>query len=146
MYQPIKVTKRVSPARNSVRHSPPRRSFSEGGSLITVLLLALACFGLAMAPNAFGVSPAPDGGYSGNNTAEGDSALFNLTTGVANTANGFRALFSDTIGSKNTGNGAFALSANTTGNNNTANGYAALYNNTIGVANTANGVLALYNN
>jgi len=28
------------------------------------------------------VNPLPDGGYPGNNAAEGDSALFNLTTGT----------------------------------------------------------------
>src|SRR5438477_365958 len=146
MYQPIKVTKRVSPARNSVRHSPPRRSFSEGGSLITVLLLALACFGLWLAANAFGVSPAPDGGYSGNNTAEGDSALFNLTTGVDNTANGVQALYNNTTGGFNTANGFEALFSNTTGVGNTANGSAALYKNTTGDNNTANGREALYSN
>ena len=115
-------------------------------SRITILLFALCCFGLSPAPQAFGVSPAPDGGYSGGNTAEGDSALFKLTTGTYNTANGLQALFSDTTGVKNTANGAFALPSNTTGNNNAANGFAALYNNTTGNNNTANGGLALYNN
>jgi hypothetical protein len=35
---------------------------------------------------ALAVSPAPDGGYAGNNTAEGTSALFSLTSGADNTA------------------------------------------------------------
>lgn len=34
------------------------------------------------------VVPAPDGGYPGFNTAEGQSALLNLTGGVGNTAIG----------------------------------------------------------
>jgi hypothetical protein len=41
--------------------------------------LALACFGLL--PQTQAVSPAPDGGYPGGNTAEGQNALFSLTTG-----------------------------------------------------------------
>ena len=125
--------------RKSVSHSLSLITFHY--SLLTVLLLALS-----PVPQAFGVSPPPDGGYPNRNTAEGDSALLNLTTGSANTANGFQALVSDTAGSQNAANGAFALAANTTGNNNTANGFAALYNNMSGSKNTANGVLALYNN
>src|SRR5207237_1353328 len=125
--------------RNSVSHSLSLITFHY--SLLTVLLLALW-----PTPKAFGVTPAPDGGYPNRNTAEGDSALLNLTTGSANTANGFQALVSDTAGSQNAANGAFALAANTTGNNNTANGFGALYNNMSGSKNTANGVYALFSN
>src|SRR5437588_311963 len=127
-------------------HYPATRKPSEGGSLLTVLLLALCCFGLSPAPNAFGVSPAPDGGYASGNTAEGDYALLNLTSGAANTANGYQALFSDTTGSYNTANGSRALFSNTVGRGNTANGVQALYNNTTGGGNTANGAFALYYN
>src|SRR4029077_16765640 len=84
MNQPTKFAiKRVSPARNSVSHSLPRSSFSEGGSLITshYSLLTVLLLALALAPKAFGVSPAPDGGYGGGNTAEGTNALFSRTTG-----------------------------------------------------------------
>src|SRR5438552_4988762 len=88
--------------------------------------LALACF--ALSPTAVAVTPAPDGGYANQNTAEGDDALFSLTTGPSNTAVGFQALYSDT-----------------TGGNNTATGYAALFSNITGRANTATGVGALYN-
>ena len=40
----------------------------------------LACFGVL--PKAQAVIPAPDGGYPGQNTAEGQSALLSLTTGT----------------------------------------------------------------
>src|ERR1700730_2578685 len=106
-------------------------------SLLTVLLLALSCFALSPAPKAFGVSPPPDGGYPGNNTAEGDNALFSLTTGSYNTANGDNSLFSNTTGASNTANGSQALQSNTTGYNNTANGVAALFSNTTGTNSTA---------
>ncbi len=48
--------------------------------------LVLALFALALAPNALGVVPAPDGGYPGFNTAEGLNALAPATPGVWNTA------------------------------------------------------------
>jgi hypothetical protein len=88
-------------------------------------------------------SPPPDGGYPNQNTAEGDNALFNLTTGFDNTAVGFNALFSNTTGFDNTATGAFALQNNTTGRRNTANGSGALFHNTTGNVNTANGINAL---
>jgi hypothetical protein len=44
------------------------------------------------------LSPAPDGGYPNGNTAEGDNALFSLTTGDSNTAIGASALQSNTSG------------------------------------------------
>jgi hypothetical protein len=135
------------PTRNSVNHSPlPRRSFSEGGSLITVLLLALGCFWLGPAPNALGVTPAPDGGYPNGNTAEGQNALQSLTSGIHNTALGYQTLFSNTTGHDNMGNGFQALDKNTTGSDNTANGVQALYSNTTGSLNTASGYQALFSN
>src|SRR6478736_10137701 len=45
-----------------------------------IIALLLVCFGL-LPMNAFGVVPAPDGGYPGGNTAEGQAALLNLTSG-----------------------------------------------------------------
>ena len=65
-------------------------------TIFPTILLALACFGLL--PNAQAVSPAPDGGYPGGNTAEGQSALLSLTTGGSNTAIGFSSLMSNTAG------------------------------------------------
>jgi hypothetical protein len=103
---------------------------------ILVFFVALACFGLPAVSRA--VSPPPDGGYPGNNTAEGQDALFRLTTGFDNTANGFQALFNNTFGSANTAIGSSALRNNRTGNDNTATGRLALFNNTTGGLNTAN--------
>jgi len=103
------------------------------------------------APKAFGVSPPPDGGYPGGNTAEGQNALLSRTTGGFNTAVGWFSLKSNTIGGYNTAIGAGALLLNASNNSteateNTATGVAALLSNTTGVANTATGVLALFSN
>ena len=110
------------------------------------LLIALALLGLALLPTAQAVVPAPDGGYPNENTAEGDDALFGLTTGSYNTANGSSALYSNTTGSANTANGDVALYSNTTGSANTATGDAALFSNTTGNNNTATGYFALFSN
>jgi hypothetical protein len=107
------------------------------------LLIPLVLASFALSPTARAVSPAPDGGYPGNNTAEGDDALFSLTTGSDNTATGFDALYSNTEGINNTANGNQALYSNTTGSSNTATGFMALSSNTRGSYNTANGVSAL---
>src|ERR1700747_2550427 len=101
-----------------------------------VIALVLTCFVLLLAPKAFGVSPPPDGGYPGGNTAEGQSALLSLAGGTYNTAVGWLALNGNTTGSYNTAIGAATLFGNITGSNNTANGLAALCLNTTGSANT----------
>ena len=77
------------PLKDSMNRSPLRVGF-------LFVALVLACF--ALSPQARAVDPSPDGGYPGQNTAEGDDALFSLTTGTDNTAVGFNALFSNTIG------------------------------------------------
>ncbi len=93
------------------------------------------------------VSPPPDGGYPGGNTAEGDDALFNLSkNGYYNTAIGFHALFSNTDGCCNTAVGNDALAHDTEGRLNTATGYQAMHANTTGEANTATGRSALASN
>jgi hypothetical protein len=75
------------------------RSFLQLAFLL--IPLVLACF--ALLPRAQAVSPTPDGGYLGANTAEGGpGALFSLTTGSDNTAVGSQALFSLTAGVQNT--------------------------------------------
>jgi hypothetical protein len=102
--------------------------------------LMFSCF--CLLPTVQAVVPAPDGGYPGGNTAEGQAALLSLTTGGFNTAVGFFSLRSDTTGAFNTATGAGTLLANTA-NNNTATGAAALLSNTIGIGNTADGFGAL---
>jgi len=91
------------------------------------------------------VSPPPDGGYPGGNTAEGRNALLSLTSGGFNTAVGFLSVRSNTTGSFNTAIGAGTLLANTA-DENTATGAGALLSNTIGDHNTANGAFALFSN
>src|SRR6266403_3134837 len=105
-------------------------------TMFTTMLSALACF--ALLPGARAVLPPPDGGYPGFNTAEGQNALFNLTSGVGNTAVGWFSLWSDSDGSYNTAVGAgtllFNIGDQSTGDGaqNTAIGTAALLNNTTG--------------
>jgi hypothetical protein len=86
----------------------------------TAIVIAVVILSLGSLQNTQGVSPAPDGDYGNQNTAEGFRALESLTTGFANTASGFNALTSNTTGSNNTADGLQALFSNTTGNYNTA--------------------------
>jgi uncharacterized coiled-coil protein SlyX len=96
-----------------------RRS-TAGRTPSLLILFALGC--LAISHRAQAVSPAPDGGYPGGNTAEGQNALFSITTGGNNTGAGWFSLKSDTTGSFNTGIGVAlgygAGSNTTTGSNN----------------------------
>ena len=110
---------------------------------VTAVGLAVTCVGLT--PKLHAVIPAPDGGYSGGNTAEGQTALLSLTTGGYNTAVGYLSLRSITSGSFNTAVGAGTLLVNTAANN-TATGAGALLSNTLGQQNTANGTFALSSN
>ena len=113
------------------------------GRALLLVALVMTCF--AISPMAKAVVPAPDGGYPGGNTAEGQSALFSLTTGGFNTAVGFLSLRSNTTGQLNTAIGAGALLANTA-DYNTAIGTGALLSATSGGLNTANGGFALFSN
>jgi hypothetical protein len=110
---------------------------------LIITILPLLCLSAA-GPKAQAVPP-PDGGYPNFTTAEGQNALFSLSTGAANTAVGWYSLFSDTTGGFNTATGAGALLFNTA-DENTAFGTAALLSNTTGFENTANGTLALFSN
>src|SRR5882724_3252589 len=125
--------------RKSIGRSPLRLGF-----LLIGLALALAWF--ALSPPAQAVSPPPDGGYFGFNTAEGDFALNSLTTGSNNTATGSSALRFNTTGFSNTATGSAALFSNTTGSGNTAANYLSLKANTTGSNNTAIGSFTLQNN
>ena len=109
-----------------------------------LIIAALICF--ALTPVLRAVSPAPDGGYPGFNTAEGTQALFSRTSGVWNTALGYQALYHDTSGSSNTATGLKALFSNTIGKQNIATGVYALLSNTEGAFNIATGNQALLNN
>ena len=110
--------------------------------LFTSILFALACFWVL--PKSQAVNPPPDGGYPGGNTAEGQGALLNLTSGTFNTAVGLFSLRSNTQNTFNTAVGAGAL-LTSTADKNTGIGAGALLSNTIGIENTANGSLALSN-
>jgi uncharacterized coiled-coil protein SlyX len=107
---------------------------------------------LALCPMAQAVVPAPDGGYPGFNTAEGQNALFSRTTGVWNTALGAFSLFGDTTGTGNTAVGINGLRNNVTGGFNTAVGLNALFTNNgnpgngEGSQNAAFGSYALFTN
>ena len=76
------------------------------------MLAAFVLAWLVLSPVARAVDPPPDGGYPGNNTAEGDDALFSLIDGVENTAVGFQALHSITGSVHNAAVGFQALSNN----------------------------------
>ena len=141
------------------RSSTTRCRFANLCAFVSLIFVVAWVGALA---TALAVTPAPDGGYPGENTAEGANALFNLSSGIDNTAVGFDALFSTNAGSENTAVGVAALSSNTTGrtntaigyetltrntgNNNTAIGGNALLSNTTGHDNTATGLNALFNN
>ena len=132
--------------RNAAFNKPPMRKSIK--NLTTTLLLSplmLTCFTLSeMAHAAPDVTPPPDGGYPRGNTAEGEEALFSLTTGYYNNAVGFLSLFSLTTASFNTGDGAGTLLLNNASEN-TATGAGALLSNNA-PRNTADGAFALFFN
>jgi trimeric autotransporter adhesin len=139
--QMSQLERKIMKNMDALRNSGNRSFWRRGSVFIPLGLFAL----LAVSPTSRAVTPPPDGGYPNFTTAEGQNALFNLTTGAANTAVGWRSLFSDTTGSFNTGVGAGALILNN-GDNNTATGAAALLFNTTGADNAATGVAALLSN
>ena len=149
---------------------PPCQSRNRASAALPLLanpsffygLLTLGFF--ALSPTLRAVTPAPDGGYPNNNTAEGEEALFKLNLSYGNnTALGYHALheaigtlFNTAVGASslaknqdgddNTANGALSLVSNTTGYSNVANGWQALYSNKVGAHNSATGAEALYTN
>jgi Chaperone of endosialidase len=110
-----------------------------------LILIPILIIGLGVLPKAQALSPAPDGGYPGQNTAEGQSALLHLADGTYNTALGWASLGFNVTGNYNTGVGAATL-LNNTADSNTAIGAGALLSNTSGFQNTANGAFALFRN
>ena len=138
---------------NSINNSLLRCGF-------IIMPFVLMC--VATLPGARAVSPPPDGGYPGGNTAEGTDALLSLSSGTNNTAIGADALANNVSGNDNTavgfqalllatGNhntavGSEALFFDTGGHDNTATGFQALLNNTSGIENAASGAFALINN
>jgi hypothetical protein len=112
----LRLEKTTLLTRKSINRSPLRSG---------LFLAALALAYPALSPITQAVTPPPVGGYRGQNTATGDYALFNLTTGTRNTAIGFQALNTNTTGGKNTAIGFLALQDNPTGTNNIALGYSA---------------------
>ena len=123
------------------------RTSTDMKTTIRSILITITLFILGLVPSTQAVSPPPDGGYPGANTAEGDGALFRLseTDGSFNTAVGWLSLSSDVVGGLNTAVGAGALALNTS-HNNTATGAGALLLNTTGTGNTAVGAAALLSN
>jgi hypothetical protein len=111
----------------------------------SLVFTAIVIVGIGLVPNTQAVNPPPDGGYPNFTTAEGQKALFSLTTGAGNTAVGWFSLFSDVAGSFNTATGVGTLLFNTA-DENTAIGAAALLFNITGAANTAVGSSTLLHN
>jgi len=112
--------------------------------IFTTALSALVCFGLLPGVKAVGPE-APDTDLGGGNTADGQGALFSLTTGFYNSAFGLDSVLSITDASFDTGLGAGALLLDIAGTN-TAVGAGALLNNSTGSFNNAFGTFALFNN
>ena len=77
--------------RKSINRSPLRSG---------LFLVALALAYPALSPTTQALTPPPVGGYAGGNTATGDYALFNVTTGNRNTAIGFQALNTNTTAAR----------------------------------------------
>src|SRR5438094_5119363 len=139
-----------------------KKSITAQTMTIVLNLLLPVCLAFSQIPQAApDVSPPPDGGYAGGNTAEGQKALLSLTSGTYNNAIGLYSLLSLTTGSFNTGDGAATLLVNNANENkatgagallsnnaprNTADGAFALFSNTTGVDNTAVGDRAMQSN
>jgi len=113
------------------------------GSQLFVITFLLACFGVLDGAQA--IITDTQGWFQNGNTAEGQTALWNLRGGHYNTALGLLSLNALVNGSSNTAVGAWSLTVNN-GNNNTATGATALSSNRIGEDNTANGTSALGGN
>src|SRR5947199_673025 len=104
--------------------SPLKYSINRARCRFALLIpLALACFAFASHSRA----TCQDACLANYNTAQGDNALVNLTTGRLNTAFGTDALLSMTTAFGNTAFGAEALRSDTDGYSNTAVGQYSLF-------------------
>src|ERR1041385_5887724 len=94
---------------NRLLNATNRMTTTNSVRCLTPILSAVAC--LTMLPVASALTPLPDGGYPGQNTAEGEAALNNLNTAAAmdNTGVGYHALGTITDADNNTAVGALAL-------------------------------------
>jgi len=110
------------------------------------LFAMLAGSGLYFSIPASAAPPDTVSSDTAGNTAMGQAALQQNTSGGTNTASGYAVLSANTIGANNTASGAFALISNTTGSGNSAVGAAALYSNISASANSAFGAYALFSN
>ena len=137
MYRSIQFTPTTLPVNRWINRSRLPRGF---------VAVAFGLISFVLLPALRAVVPAPDGGYPGTNTAEGENALFSLTSGTRNTALGFNTLFNDRNGSGNTATGVQSLLSNTSGGGNTATGDAALWSNLTGNNNTASGLEVMFLN
>src|SRR5882724_6387813 len=75
----------LSLPREEEKSQNPGHMKTKTRSLVLIPLLAY----FSALPTSQAVNPPPDGGYPGFNTAEGQNALFSLTTGSANTVAGW---------------------------------------------------------
>jgi len=109
------------------------------------IALVLAWFTLSPTAQAQLPSPTPDGGYPGNNTAEGEDALFDLdvNSSTDNTAVGFDAMSLSSVTSGNTAVGSQAMEFAGSGSFNVGIGFESLFQNGSGEDNTAVGSSAM---
>ena len=122
------------------------RSTSRSHSRCGFLILGVALCWFALSPALKAGCPNPPGVCFGQNTAVGQDALFNVTSGVWNVGVGAQSLFNDTTGNQNTAIGYQTLFNNIDGDHHTGIGSQALFNNTTGNDNVAVGFRTLYTN
>jgi hypothetical protein len=133
----LKEKQKMKTLIRSINRSPLRCGF---------FTVAIALCWLALSAPLEAGCPNPPGICFNQNTAVGEDALFNVTTGVWNVGVGFRALFNTADGNQNTGVGFQSLFNNISGDHSTAVGGQALYNNTTGNDNVGIGFNTLFTN
>jgi Chaperone of endosialidase len=122
------------------------RSISRSHWRCGFFILAVALCSFALSPVLKAGCPNPPGVCGGQNTAVGQDALFNVTSGVWNVAVGVEALFNDTVGNQNTAVGYQTLFNNVDGDKSTGVGSQALFNNTTGLENVGVGFRTMFSN